>query len=64
MDNQKYLDELQEKSTAVQNQINEVQQNLNNLIVVKTKLDGAIEHQQYVMEQTKEKNKDKSKKPK
>jgi hypothetical protein len=64
MDNQKYLDELQEKSTAVQNQINEVQQNLNNLIVVKTKLDGAIEHQQYVIEQTKEKNKDKSKKPK
>jgi hypothetical protein len=64
MDNQKYLDELQEKLIAVQNQINEVQQNLNNLIVVKTKLDGAIEHQQYVIEQTKEKNKDKSKKPK
>ena len=55
MENQKYLEELQEKRNTIAGQLSEAQQQVQQLSVIATKLDGAIEHQQYVIEQSEEK---------
>ena len=64
MSSEKYLEELQSKYEEVSNQVAEAQQQLNGLIDLKTKIEGAIEHKNYEMEKEKEAEKAESKEEK
>ena len=43
MANEDYLNELKEKHEEISKQVDQAQQQLNGLVVLKTKIEGAIE---------------------
>ena len=64
MANEDYLNELKEKHEEISKQVDQAQQQLNGLVVLKTKIEGAIEHKNYEMEKEKEEQKAESKEEK
>ena len=50
-----YLGELQEKKNNIDQEVENARATLNSLIILQTKIQGAIEHKQYEIEKEKEK---------
>ena len=50
-----YLGELQEKKNNIDQEVDNARATLNSLVILQTKIQGAIEHKQYEIEKEKEK---------